>query len=210
VIPPLYAILDEETARRHGWSVAGLARAVLDGGARLLQVRVKTAGSADLLATARQVAAAARLVGARVIVNDRADVARLAGADGVHVGQDDLPAEKAAALLPPGALIGLSTHSREQVEAAAAQPVSYVAVGPVFATSTKEGSSAPVGLDLVRFAVERLARRPVVAIGGITLDRAPAVLAAGATSVAVISDLFAGRDPERRTRAYVEALSRGD
>jgi thiamine-phosphate pyrophosphorylase len=139
-------------------------------------------------------------------VNDRVDLARLSGAAGVHVGQDDIPAAAARAQLGPAAIVGLSTHTVEQIEAALREPVTYVAVGPVFGTRTKATGYAPAGLDLVRAAVARAGGIPVVAIGGITLDRAPDVLAAGASAVAVISDLLSGGDPASRAAAYCRSL----
>jgi thiamine-phosphate pyrophosphorylase len=149
---------------------------------------------------------------ARVIINDRADIARLAGAAGVHVGQDDLPPAAVRALLGDAAELGLSTHSSEQVERAVLEPVSYVAIGPVFGTATKATGYAPLGLDVVRAAAARAGAKglPVVAIGGITLENALSVLQAGAASVAVIGDLLATGDPEARTRAFVERLSRSE
>jgi thiamine-phosphate pyrophosphorylase len=209
---PLNAIIDADVADAHGWDPVALARAYLAGGARFLQVRAKTAGSAWLLDTCEAIVAAARPAGAIVIVNDRADVARLAEAAGVHVGQTDLSPADVRTIVGPDAIVGLSTHSEAQVDAAQDQPASYIAVGPVFGTGTKETGMDPVGLELVRYAVARErtgGRRPVVAIGGITLERAADVLAAGASSAAVISDLFAGGDPEARVRAYVERLSPG-
>lgn len=204
--PRLYAIVDEAVAERHGLSVPDLARAYLRAGVRLLQVRAKRASSGRLLAWCDEIVAAARFTGALVIVNDRADVARLSGADGVHVGQDDLSVEAVRRVVGDGALVGLSTHTLEQVKAALRQQISYVAVGPVFGTSTKDTGYPAVGVDLVRQAARIAGKRPVVAIGGITLERAPMVLEAGATSVAVISDLLAGGDPERRAREFVARL----
>ncbi len=205
---PLCAIVDAEVASRHGWSVPDLARSYLRGGARFLQVRAKAASSAELLGWCQAVVAAASEVGAAVVVNDRADIARLVGASGVHVGQDDLTPSQVRRVVGAAAIVGLSTHSREQVLEGARVPWSYLAVGPVFGTGTKDTGVAPVGLDLVRFA-SRATPRPIVAIGGITIARVPAVLEAGARSVAVIADLLATGDPEARTRAYVEALGGG-
>jgi thiamine-phosphate pyrophosphorylase len=205
-LPRLYAILDVEVASRHGWPPAALARAFLDGGARLIQVRDKRGASGATLALCDEVVAIARAYDALVIVNDRADLARLAGAAGVHVGQDDLPVRAARALVGPAALVGLSTHTPAQVAAGVDEPASYLAVGPVFGTATKETGYLPVGLDLVRTAARLAGDTPIVAIGGITLDRAPEVLAAGAQAVAVISDLLATGDPAGRVRAYVERL----
>jgi thiamine-phosphate pyrophosphorylase len=186
-----------------------LAEAVLRGGARFLQIRAKQSSSAWLLEASLAIVACARAVGAVLVVNDRADIARLSGAGGVHLGQDDLGVAAARALVGDAALVGLSTHTPAQVDAALGQPVSYLAIGPVYRTTTKETGHAPVGLDGVRRAAERAlaAGLPLVAIGGITLETAPAVLGAGASSVAVIRDLLAGGDPETRVRAYLERLA---
>lgn len=120
----------------------------------------------------------------------------------MHVGQDDIPARAARKQLGAAAIVGLSTHSLNQIDSARSEPVSYVAVGPVFGTSTKETGYQAVGLELVRIAAARSAGLPIVAIGGITLDRAQEVLAAGASAVAVISDLLASGDPAARVAAY--------
>jgi thiamine-phosphate pyrophosphorylase len=209
-IPPLCAIVDADVAARAGWTLVDLASACLVGGATFLQVRAKHAASGWLLDTAAAIVERARAAGAIVIVNDRADVARLAHADGVHVGQDDLAPAAARALLPDTAIVGLSTHTPDQIEAAIAQPISYLAIGPVFSTSTKATGYDAVGLDRVRHAAGRGRTRqiPVVAIGGITLDTAASVLQAGATSVAVIGDLLCTGDPERRVREYLRQLQR--
>jgi thiamine-phosphate pyrophosphorylase len=211
-LPPLYPIVDADLAARFGWTAEGLAEAYLRGGARLLQVRAKGAGSADFLALCDTIVALARPFGAQVVVNDRADVAVLAGADGVHVGQEDLAPEQVRRAFPALRIVGRSTHTPAQIAAAAREPVSYLAVGPVFGTVTKDTGYEAVGLHLVREARRAVgeggeARVPVVAIGGITLERAAAVLAAGAASVAVISDLLATGDPESRVREYLERLA---
>lgn len=204
--PRLYAIVDAGLASRAGRTPVGLARACLAGGARLLQLRAPGVDTATLVDWTREVVALARRRDARVVVNDRCDVALMAGADGVHVGQDDLPAGAARDLLGPSAVLGLSTHDAAQVAAALLEPVSYLAIGPVHATRTKDTGYAAVGLEAVRQAARAAGDRPVVAIGGITLETAPAVVAAGAASVAVISDLLAGDDPARRVRAYLDVL----
>ncbi len=196
--------MDAALCSARGLEPGAVAEAFVRGGATLLQVRDKNAGSAARLALAERVVAAAAPHGARVIVNDRADLARLARAAGVHVGQDDLPVEAVRALLGPGAVVGVSTHTREQVDGALRTSASYIAVGPVFGTTTKETGYEARGLDLVRYASGR--GKPVVAIGGITLERAPDVIAAGATAVAVISDLLAG-PPEERVGSYLRALA---
>jgi len=143
---------------------------------------------------------------AAVIVNDRPDLARLSGAAGVHLGQGDVSPRDARALVGADAIVGFSTHTAAQVEAAAGEPVSYLAIGPVFGTATKATGYDAVGLELVRTAVGHARGLPVVAIGGITLDRAPGAIAAGASAVAVISDLLVDRDPSRRVAAYLRAL----
>jgi thiamine-phosphate pyrophosphorylase len=190
--------------------MADLAAACLTGGARFLQLRAKTLSGAEFLDMASAVVALAHGAGAAVIVNDRADIAMLAGADGVHVGQDDLPSRFVRRVTGDAVIVGLSTHTLEQVDLALEDPISYLAIGPVFGTATKATGYEPIGLDRVAHAARRVAARglPLVAIGGITLDNAQAVIEAGAASVAVISDLLAGNDPEARVRAYTERLSR--
>jgi thiamine-phosphate pyrophosphorylase len=170
----------------------------------MLQLRQKEEGSARFLELAEELAGLAREHGASLIVNDRPDIARLAGAAGVHVGQGDMPVAEARALAGPDAIVGLSTHEELQVEAALRAPATYLAVGPVFRTTTKVTGYAARGLSIVRYASGR--GMPVVAIGGMTLDRVRLVVDAGATAIAVITDLFAGGDPEARTREYLAAL----
>jgi thiamine-phosphate pyrophosphorylase len=210
-LPHLYAILDADAAARHGLTVPALARACLDGGASFLQVRAKHAPSGALLTMLDEIVARASAVRARVVVNDRADLARLAGAGGVHVGQDDLAPEAVRRVVGPGVLVGLSTHTRAQIDRALDAPIDYLAIGPVFATATKDTGYEAVGLTMVEYGARRAAGRqtgplPIVAIGGVTLERARSVIAAGATSLAVIGDLFVGRDPEARTREWVATL----
>ena len=205
-LPPLYAILDTVLARRHGWAPVDLARAYFDGGARLVQIRAKTEPSGPLLALCDDIVRLAEPYCALVIVNDRADLARLSGAAGVHVGQDDLPVRHVRALVGDGAIVGLSTHTVAEIDAGAGAPASYLAVGPVFGTGTKDTGYAPVGLEMIRAARVRMPGKPIVAIGGITLEHAPEVIAAGARSVAIISDLLATGDPARCVRAYIDRL----
>jgi thiamine-phosphate pyrophosphorylase len=144
-----------------------------------------------------------------MIVNDRADVARLADAAGVHVGQDDLAPDAVRRLLGPDRVIGFSTHSIAQLDHAVQQPVDYVAVGPIFGTASKHTGYDAVGLRLVEEAAKRARPRglQVVAIGGITLERAADVIRAGATSVAIISDLLTTGDPRARVSQYLERLA---
>jgi len=201
-LPPLQAIVDIDVAAASRWTPLDLSRAYLDGGARFLQLRAKALPSAPFLDICDEVVALARQADALVIVNDRVDLAKLSGASGVHVGQDDLPVATARALLDDDAIVGFSTHSVDQIEAALTQRASYVAVGPVFGTRTKDTGYNAVGLDLVREARRLAPACPIVAIGGITLDRAASVLEAGATSVAVIGDLLSHGDPAARVASY--------
>jgi len=225
-VSPLNAIIDVDVAARAGWTPVDLASAYINGGARFLQVRAKSLSSAAFLELTSRICAIAHPAGAVVVVNDRVDIARIAGADGVHVGQDDLTPAAARTLIGPAAILGLSTHTESQIDGAVSQPVTYVAVGPIFGTSTKATGYTAVGLDRVRYAANAIqagragrAGRAgkaggagttlsygLVAIGGITLDLAADVIAAGATAVAVITDLIASGDPEGRVRAYLARL----
>ncbi len=200
----IYPIVDVDLCRTRGLSPRAVARGCFHGGARLLQLRVKSGASGDFLALAAAVVEEARPFQAAVIVNDRADIARMAGAAGVHVGQDDLPPAEVRGIVGP-ALIGVSTHDPDQISAALSSTADYVAVGPIFGTATKDTGYDARGLDLVQAAANR--GKPVVAIGGITLDRAVAVIAAGAASVAIIVDLLVHGDAEARTREYIRALA---
>jgi thiamine-phosphate diphosphorylase len=138
-------------------------------------------------------------------VNDRPDVAFLAGATGVHVGQDDLDAEQARQVIGSGKLVGVSTHNLEQFQRAAASSADYIALGPIFSTSCKANPDPVVGLDFLR-KVRPLSDKPVVAIGGISLERAASAIEAGADSVAVISGILSAPDPARRARQYIETV----
>lgn len=180
----------------------------LAGGVRFWQLRAKRLPSGAFLELLDAAVTRSRAAGARLIVNDRADLARLAGADGVHVGQTDLAPDEVRRLVGKDAIVGRSTHSSAQSEAAVREPISYLAIGPVFATGSKAGPADPVvGVTGVREAASIAAGAsiPVVAIGGITLERAPEVLAAGAASVAVIADLLHG-DPADRIREYARVV----
>ena len=211
----LCAIVDVEVAERAAWSPTDLTTAYLKGGARFLQLRAKSLSGSQFLDLASNICDLAHSAGAGVIINDRADVARLSGADGVHVGQDDLPPLAVRTIVGTESMIGLSTHTEPQIESAIQQPIDYIAIGPVFGTSTKATGYAAVGLERVRYVSAQMWRRPlglrtgdlgVVAIGGITLDCAADVINAGATAVAVITDLIATGDPEARVRAYLARL----
>ncbi|HUL75508.1 MAG TPA: thiamine phosphate synthase [Vicinamibacterales bacterium] len=203
----LYAILDVDLCAARGLDPRRVFDAWLGAGVRLVQLRAKSLAGGPLLTMAGDFASAARAVGATFILNDRPDLARLAGAAGVHLGQSDLPPRAARAICGPEAMIGLSTHSRSELHPAFAEPVDYVAVGAVFPTSMKGPAHPVVGLDLVReaAALGRAHRRPIVGIGGIGLDTARRVIEAGASAVAVITDLLEG-DPADRARRFLEVL----
>ena len=208
MLPRLYVICDADACAAAGWSLIDFAAACLDGGATLLQLRAKHVGSGPFLDMALSIVERAARFHAALIINDRADVARLSGAAGVHVGQDDLPPAAVRRIVGEEALVGLSTHTPEQIAQALREPISYVAIGPVFGTATKDTGYDAVGLAGVREAARAAtaAGRPVVAIGGVTLARAPEVIAAGAASVAVISDLLTA-SPSARVRAYLDQLA---
>ena len=203
----LYTILDVSLCVGRGLDPLAVLEAFLAGGARLVQLRDKSMSSRERLDLADAVVARVHAAGGLVIVNDRPDIARLSGADGVHVGQDDLSVDDARAILGPGAVVGISTHDGAQIDAALASTATYLAVGPIYATATKDTGYSARGLALVRRAAE--GNKPVVAIGGVTLERAPEVIAAGAGSVAVISDLL--RDhPAEMVRRFRRRLAEGE
>lgn len=188
VIPPVYPILDTATLARLNISPLVAAEALIEGGARILQIRHKTFWSRETFALAEQLAGLCRSAGIPFVVNDRADFAAILGAS-LHLGQEDLTPTHARRVVGPAAIIGFSTHSPDQMRAAAAEPVDYVAFGPVFPTASKERPDPTVGPAGLR-AVRSLTVRPLVAIGGITRDNALICRDAGADSVAIISDLF--------------------
>jgi len=203
VFPPLYAIIDADLLKG---SELSFAQRMAECGVELLQYRAKHA-------TTRQVFEIAQLLcaklaessprRARLIVNDRPDIAALLSAGGVHVGQNDLPVEQARAIVGPECWVGVSTHTLEQVAAADATSADYIAFGPVFPTSTKDLPDPVVGLQLLSQARART-RKPLVAIGGITLARAAETYRAGADSLAVARDLIAAQDPQARARAFLK------
>ena len=202
-LPRVYPLTDGQLS---GLSLVQQVRLLSQGGASLIQLREKRMAAREFYEEAKAAVAATAQWGVKLLINDRVDIALAVGAHGVHLGQDDMPPDAARKLLGPDALIGYSTHNVEQAIAATKLPIDYLAVGPIFATTTKSDTAPVVGLEGLRAVREATGDFPLVAIGGITLDRAAAVIAAGATSVAVIGDLFATGDPEARTRAYVERL----
>ncbi len=204
-LPKLYPITDR---RLSGLSHAEQVERLCEGGARVIQLREKLLSPREFYREAEAALGAARRWGARLVINDRADVALALGADGVHLGQDDLPPGAARALLGEGAIIGFSTHSVAQAAEAARMSVNYVAIGPVFQTSSKEKPDPVVGLEGVRRVRGSMRETlPLVAIGGITAENARAVLDAGADSVAVVSALLSAPDEiESRTREFLEGM----
>jgi thiamine-phosphate pyrophosphorylase len=195
-------------ARRDSGDLAEFLAAALRGGVDLIQLREKGLEARDELAYAEVFAAAAAEHGAIWVVNDRADVALAAGADALHLGQDDLPVPVARAILGAGPVIGRSTHAESEVDAAAAEPgVDYFCVGPTWPTPTKPGRPAP-GLGLLRYAAGRDRGRPWFAIGGIDLSTVDEVVAAGARRAVVVRAVTEAEDPEAAARALRAALDR--
>jgi len=174
-------------------------------GVRLIQYRNKRASALELFESSKRLSALLIPQGVTFVVNDRSDVALAAEASGVHVGQEDLKVEAARSVIGAGKLLGLSTHNLQQFKDAAATSADYIAVGPVFSTSTKTNPDPVVGIELIR-EVRSLTDKPIVAIGGITLERAAEVMRAGADSVAVISDILLAPDPGVKARQYIELL----
>ena len=177
----------------------------MEAGVRLLQYRNKGASSRQLLERAKRLSAELIPRGVTFIVNDRSDVAALAGASGVHVGQQDLSVEDARAVVGRNGLVGVSTHNRAQFEQAAGSSADYTAVGPIFSTASKANADPVVGTEFIR-EVRPLTDKPIVAIGGITLERAREVVRAGADSVAVIRDILCSPDPGQRARQFIRIL----
>lgn len=209
-------------ARRERGDLAEFADAALAGGVDIIQLRDKGSvgeqrfgplEARDELAALEILADAARRHGALLAVNDRADIARAAGADVLHLGQDDLPLPIAREIIGPDVLIGRSTHDRDQVGAALSEPVDYFCAGPCWPTPTKPGREAP-GLELLRFAVDQGPEtgevKPWFAIGGIDTERLPQVLAAGARRAVVVRAITAAEDPRAAATALRSALSRAE
>jgi len=188
ILPKFYPILDTEVSLRHRIEPSSAARQILDGGAKILQFRHKGFLTREAFACLEKIAELAQAAGAMLVVNDRADLAKLFAA-ALHLGQDDLPPSIARRVVGADAIVGFSTHNETQLRAAGAEPVDYIALGPVFGTITKENPDPTVGLDELR-RLRPLSSLPLVAIGGITRANARQVLEAGADSVAVIGDLY--------------------
>jgi thiamine-phosphate pyrophosphorylase len=205
-LPRVYPILDTETLERRGVSMETAAAAFLEGGAGILQIRHKGHWSREVYAAAQQVARLCRESGAPLIVNDRADFALLLGA-GLHVGQDDLAPRDARKLLGADATLGYSSHNMAQLAAAGGEPVDYVAIGPVFPTGSKRNPDPVVGVDEIR-RCRPLVEKPLVAIGGIAIENARDVWAAGADSVALIAALLPQPATARGLRERMEEWQR--
>jgi thiamine-phosphate pyrophosphorylase len=200
--PKLYPITDTRLSMlTHAEQVERFAA----GGATLIQLRDKTASPRRFYEAAVEAMQVAQSLGVQIIINDRVDIAIAVAADGVHLGQDDLPPEKARVLLGENRIIGYSTHDATQAVAADSMPVDYVAIGPVFQTSTKENPDPVVGLEALALIKSQITK-PLVAIGGITFEQASSILAAGADSLAIISDLFVTDDITTRVRKYLQNL----
>jgi thiamine-phosphate pyrophosphorylase len=204
LFPPLYAILDPSQTHR---PILPLAQDLAGAGVKLMQLRDKEAAPRDIFQQAKLLAVSLSPRGVRFLVNDRADLAVMAGAAGVHVGQEDLPVEDARKVCPAPLWVGISTHDLDQFRRAALTSADYIAVGPIFPTVTKRNPDPVVGLDLIR-RVRKLTAKHIVAIGGITLDRAAEVYATGADSLAVIRDLIAANDPAARASDYLAVAAK--
>ncbi len=199
-LPPLYPITDR--SNRPGWPHRRLAHCYLEAGIRFFQVRDKQLPDRELLHELLMIRESCDRFGARFIVNDRVDLALACRADGVHLGQDDLPPSTARRLLGSEGIVGISTHDAAQFKRALSEPVDYVALGPVFATGSKPDASPVVGPKAFG-ELATLSRLPVVAIGGISLETAPLLWGRGAAAVAVISDVNRQIDPGQRIREYL-------
>lgn len=197
-----YAIVDPAG----GHEPVALARTMLDAGVRLMQLRLKDASGRDFLAAARAIADLCRKHGATFIVNDRVDIGLLAGADGVHLGQNDLPLEAGRRIAGPGMMIGISTHTVEQAREAEAGGAAYIGFGPMYPGGLKHIATGQ-GLDHLR-AVRAAVRIPIVAIGGITEARVGETLAAGADAVAIITDVVSAPDVGAKVRSLLARARR--
>jgi len=195
-LPRVYPLTDTQLS---GLSHAEQVRLLNRGGATLVQLREKQMSPKEFYEQAKAAVAVAEQCGVRLIINDRVDVALAVGANGVHLGQDDMPPDAARELLGPKAVVGYSTHNIEQAIEASKLPIDYLAIGPIFTTSTKSDTAPVLGLEGLRTVRQTIGDLPLVAIGGITQANAPDVIQAGADSVAVISALLAR--PERITEA---------
>jgi thiamine-phosphate pyrophosphorylase len=201
-LPRVYPIVDTECLSARNLRVETAASAFLEGGAGILQIRHKGHWTRAVFDSARAVAPLCREAGATLIIDDRADIAMLLGA-GVHVGQEDLAPRDVRALVGREPMLGYSSHNMQQLRAAGGEPVDYVAFGPVFPTSSKQNPDPVVGVAEIRRCRPSI-DKPLVAIGGITLDNARSVIDAGADSVAVITGLLPDHPTARSLRERME------
>lgn len=186
-LPKIYPITD---VRLSGLSHAAQIEKFVEGGATLVQLREKYASPKEFYESAKQALEIARRHNVKILINDRVDIDLALKADGVHLGQDDLPPEYARKILGDEAIIGFSTHNLKQAIAAVKLPIDYLAIGPIFPTQTKENPDKVVGIEMIKQLREAIGDFPLVGIGGITAKNAGEVLSAGADSVAIISDLL--------------------
>lgn len=201
----IYPLTD---VRLSGLSHAEQVIRLSNGGANLIQLRDKNLTPREFFTQAQEATQIARQRGVRIVINDRVDIALALEADGVHLGQEDLPPEAARLLLSDNAIIGVSTHNLEQARRAAQLPVDYLAIGPIFTTSTKSTSEPVIGLDGLRLVREAIGDFPLVAIGGITHETALEVLESGADAISVINTLLANPDEiTERTRLLSHLLT---
>ncbi len=204
MFPTLYAIMDAVWLRT---SELAFAELLAESGVELIQYRNKQLPTRTLFQITQGLVSNVQPRGVRVIVNDRPDVAALTGAGGVHVGQEDLPVAAARMICGPESWVGVSTHSIDQIRAAAMTSADYIAVGPIFSTMTKQRPDPMVGTELLRCA-RGLTAKPIVAIGGITVERAEETFLAGANCVAVAQDLLAAADPRHRAKEFLAIAAR--
>ena len=186
-LPKIYPITDISITNL---SHLEQTKRLVAGGAKIIQLREKKASSAEFYGAAQEVMLFARQQNVKIIINDRVDIALAVGADGVHLGQNDLPPDEARKILGEKAIIGFSTHNIEQALEAVKLPINYLAIGPIFATNTKENPDAIVGIEGLLKVRETIRDFPLVAIGGINFENAPNILANGADSIAVISAIL--------------------
>lgn len=202
-LPAIYPIVDTQALIRRGRDPLFFAEALLEGGARILQFRHKDSYSRSTFETAKRLSSLCAGAGAAFVVNDRADIAALLEA-GLHVGQQDLPPTLVRRVLSDTLMLGFSTHNEQQLKEGDAEPVNYLALGPIFDTGSKQNADPTVGLERLASA-RRLTTKPLVAIGGITLETARSVWSAGADSIAVIGDLMPEEITKMTVRERMEA-----
>lgn len=191
-----YPILDSGLLARAGVDALDLARGLVGAGARLVQYRHKAAYTREAYEQAKAIGRVVQQADGLYVINDRADIALMLGADGVHLGQDDLPPAAVRNIAGSKLIVGFSTHNEQQLRAGGREPVDYLAIGPIFGTASKQNPDPVVGVDELR-RLRALTEKPLVAIGGITRERAASAFDAGADSLAVLSDLVSEDLPAR-------------